>query len=208
MFKNAKYDVIGNITGANMINGLVSTILSQKKLYKSSGYVGVFEIDEYAITSITKFFQPTHVVVLNTLRDQLDRYGEVENILARWEESFRTLTDTVTIYANATDPGVFRVFSPVKKNLRVQWYGIPEKYLKKTRQVLGDYVFCHSCGTRLEYAGIYIAHIGVWRCDTCGNYPKKYFVYEDNDLSQLKHLPDYTVINSEPVYLLSKDVGI
>lgn len=208
IFKKAKYEVIGNTTGANMINGLVSTILTQKKPYKNSEYVGVFEIDEYALSVIAKYIQPTHVVVLNTLRDQLDRYGEVENILTRWEEVFKSVTDTVTIYANASDPGVYRVFSSIKKNQKVQWYGVPEKYLSNSKRVLGDYVFCHSCGGRLEYAGVYVAHIGTWRCDNCGNYPIKYFVYSRSDLEHLKNLPSYSVINSEPVYLLSKEVGI
>ena len=84
--------VTGNVSGANLLGGLVSTILLDTTWYgKPRGDVGVFEIDEFTLPLVLKNISPTVLVLLNLSRDQLDRYGETDIIFDRWKESVSLL---------------------------------------------------------------------------------------------------------------------
>lgn len=77
--------VLGNETGGNIVNGIVSSIL----LHMSwSGTLpatrAVFEVDEFALPHVMAHLTPDALVLLNLSRDQLDRFGETDTIVDRW----------------------------------------------------------------------------------------------------------------------------
>ncbi|GIW69286.1 MAG: hypothetical protein KatS3mg101_0033 [Patescibacteria group bacterium] len=82
--------VTTNASGANLENGLASAIiLSQPLLSKKRPNYFVLEVDEFTLPIVLEKLKPTTVVLLNISRDQLDRYGETDLILERWEYSLR-----------------------------------------------------------------------------------------------------------------------
>lgn len=82
------YSVVTNASGANLTNGLVSALLSVKHLFnKHPTDYAVLEVDEFALPSILRQLPVKGAVLLNLSRDQLDRYGETDLILEKWEHA-------------------------------------------------------------------------------------------------------------------------
>ncbi len=91
------------------------------------GGIGVFEVDEGALSPIAGALQPRAVVLMNLFRDQLDRYGELETIAERWDElaRSRSLGPATTLVLNADDPalaylGTGRLEGPTDRPDRLQ----------------------------------------------------------------------------------------
>lgn len=90
--------VINNSTGANLINGITSSILLSTDLFgRLDTDIGVFEVDEFALPDLLDVFTPDHLVLLNLSRDQLDRYGEVDIIFEKWESAVLKLKNKATL---------------------------------------------------------------------------------------------------------------
>jgi len=200
------YDALTNASGANMLNGVLSSILVQKKFKKNDGYIGVFEVDEFALRSVTEILAPTHILFLNVVRDQLDRYGEVRNVLGLWRKILDTNPEC-SIIANAYDPGLSWVCESVSKNA-IHWYGIPEQFLKNDSAVLGDSSYCFFCNHKLKYDGTYVSHLGKWNCPACKKKSEQGFVWHTKDLHSLGALPDYMSINMQGIFLLTQLLNI
>lgn len=154
--------VVHNASGANLINGVVSSLLvSSKKDW------GLFEIDENVLPIICKSIDPNIIVLLNLFRDQLDRYGEIDTIATKWKKSLATLPPETTVIANADDPLV----TVITESLQVKkvYIGLENPLLyRKTIQHATDTIYCPKCGTRLTYGGLYYSHLGKWSCGSCG----------------------------------------
>lgn len=96
--------VVHNTTGANLINGVVSEILTSFNWSGNFDYdYGVFEIDEFSLPKVLKFIHPSAVCLLNLSRDQLDRYGETDIIFDRWLEVFALHPEIPLIYDAQTE---------------------------------------------------------------------------------------------------------
>lgn len=72
--------VFTNKTGSNFTRGIASSVLSQ---IKSDGEfpfdVAVIELDEAHAVQFVQKVTPAYVVALNIMRDQLDRFGEIDH---------------------------------------------------------------------------------------------------------------------------------
>lgn len=161
--------VVHNGTGANLLNGIVSSFIRHADfLGRISADVGIFEVDENSLPVVLRYITPKRIVLLNLFRDQLDRYGEVDVIVEKWEKALSSLPKETQVIINSDDPGVAWLGKCVKGN--VVYFGVddPQEFLK-TAEHATDSTFCPNCGTRLAYAGIYYSHIGLWNCPKCGN---------------------------------------
>lgn len=72
--------VVTNATGSNMTRGLIAALIEDMTYFgtlKRTDWF-VFEMDEAYAPIFTKNISPKLVVGLNVLRDQLDRYGEID----------------------------------------------------------------------------------------------------------------------------------
>ena len=79
------FSVVSNHTGSNLRRGVLSTlILEFSEILKVKPDYLVLELDEASVPSVLKSF-PKHksfyLMVLNLSRDQLDRYGEIDNLV-------------------------------------------------------------------------------------------------------------------------------
>ncbi len=70
---------VSNRAGSNMSRGIASALLEHANwLGKLDADIGLFEVDEAFTEDVAKKLHPRTIVVLNLLRDQLDRYGELD----------------------------------------------------------------------------------------------------------------------------------
>lgn len=150
--------VITNASGANLLNGVVSSILI------SENYDwGVFEIDENTLPQVIKFIKDIKIIVLlNLFRDQLDRYGEVDAIAKKWKEALENFSGKLIL--NSDDPEIVSL-----GNKNSLYFGLEDtKLFQKNPEHAMDSQFCPLCGTRLSYTGTFYSHLGHWQCLKCG----------------------------------------
>ncbi len=160
--------VIHNATGANLLNGVVSSFIRHADfLGRITADVGIFEVDENSLPIVLRYMKPSRIVVLNLFRDQLDRYGEVDVIIEKWEKAFAALPKETQVIINADDPGVAYLGKSVPGT--VIYFGVQDKtkFLNVAEHAT-DSTFCPKCGNRLRYDGIYFSHLGLWTCPACG----------------------------------------
>lgn len=98
LLRSLDYNVVTNDTGANLLNGIVSTCLLNTNLLGRFSYdYGVFEVDEFSLPIILSYFDPSVLVLLNLSRDQLDRHGEVDIIFDKWCSALSKLKNTYLV---------------------------------------------------------------------------------------------------------------
>lgn len=174
--QNTNERVIYNAEGANLLSGVASVLIQRQEEITSRPAWCVFECDENALPSIMNQTQPTAVVLLNLFRDQLDRYGEVNTIAARWKDLFMNHPE-VTYVVNADDP---LIASLVGDCPRVQAYSVPQRMM--TQKELGydvDSIYCPLCRAPLEYTRIAYSHIGAYKCRSCAFTRPKHEQYDE-----------------------------
>src|SRR5215468_6774258 len=93
-----RMSVAHNASGANLLSGVASTLLSSR-----GAELGLFEVDEAALPEVARRVRPRVVALGNLFRDQLDRYGELEHIAERWRILAAELPETLFV-VNADDP--------------------------------------------------------------------------------------------------------
>lgn len=72
--------VVTNGTGSNMTRGLISALVEDMTYFGSLKATDwfIFEMDEAYVQVFTEDLSPHLTLGLNVLRDQLDRYGEID----------------------------------------------------------------------------------------------------------------------------------
>jgi UDP-N-acetylmuramyl tripeptide synthase len=151
-----------NGSGANLVSGVVSTLIDAR-----DAELGLFEVDEGAFPEIARRIRPRAVCLGNLFRDQLDRYGELEQIAERWRAAVAELPEATTLVANADDPQVGDL--AVSRAGSVT-FGIDDPaQARPTLQHASDSKYCLRCGTPYVYAAVYVGHLGDYRCPACGH---------------------------------------
>lgn len=114
--------VFTNRTGSNFTRGVVAALLSDIDLKgKLSADIAVLELDEAHAVRFVKAVQPRYSLLLNVMRDQLDRFGEID-ATARLLSIVAEHT-TQTIVVNREDPRLVRVVGKLPQD-RVQYFGL------------------------------------------------------------------------------------
>jgi len=89
---SAGYSVTTNASGANLTNGILTSIFLNTNLWgKVTDDFAVLEVDEFNLPDILSYMKPSYLILTNLSRDQLDRYGEVDIILTRWHDGLSFL---------------------------------------------------------------------------------------------------------------------
>lgn len=162
------YKVISNETGANLVNGIASKLISHSD-WKGhiDADVAVFEIDEYMLGPLVTEVSPEAILVLNLFRDQLDRYGEVNAISNRWKKIFADLPKETKLFLNGDDPELY--YLGQHAGATVYYFGLAKK-LMKLRKIPhdADSIYCPQCNEKLSYSAISYSHLGDFNCKNCG----------------------------------------
>jgi UDP-N-acetylmuramyl tripeptide synthase len=162
-----EYSVFQNEEGANMLNGIGTTLLRNSTLWgKIRGDVAIFEVDENNLPKVLEQITPTAIVFLNLFRDQLDRYGEIHTIAEKWKHVLKKLPATTKIILNADDPEIRHLIKEVKG--KTFYFSIPTEYFQKKESSHDvDSSHCPNCGTKLQFSKIAYSHIGKYFCKNC-----------------------------------------
>ena len=156
-----RFRVAHNRSGANLVSGIASTLLSA-----GDAELGLFEVDEGALPEVARRLRPRAVLLANLFRDQLDRYGELELVAGRWREAVRDLADA-TLIVNADDPVVGDFVSAAPRSVT---FGLDDPdHARPALQHAADSKYCLRCGTPYVYAAAYVGHLGNYRCPQCGH---------------------------------------
>lgn len=164
--------VVHNEAGANLVNGLITTLLERTSLTgRLKADFGILEVDENVIPIVLPQIKPKYIITLNLFRDQLDRYGEIDNITRKWGEAIAKLPSDTTLIVNGDDPALAYLGQQAatgKNPVQVKYFGLsqPELYLDEIPHAV-DSTYCPACGTALDYKGVYLSHQGDYNCPNC-----------------------------------------
>lgn len=156
---------ITNAGGANLLQGIVSALLPYAS---ATGRLrvrrAVLEIDEATFPRVANGAPPSLAVVTNVLRDQLDRYGEVDHALEMIRRALQN--PVVTLVANADDPLTASIGTGREMTRFFGFEGMEDGGFFPMVQSADarDGAFCLRCGSELEYGRFYYGQMGVYRC--------------------------------------------
>jgi len=145
-----------NRSGANLLSGVASTLLSSP-----GAELGLFEVDEAALPEVARRVGPRVVALGNLFRDQLDRYGELEHVATRWRAAVAALPGTLLV-VNADDPLLGELARGREPTVT---YGLDDpRHARESLQHAADSTYCLVCGAPYDYAAAYVGHLGDYRC--------------------------------------------
>jgi UDP-N-acetylmuramyl tripeptide synthase len=151
-----------NRSGANLVSGIASTLLTQR-----DAELGLLEVDEGALPEVVRRVRPRAVLLGNLFRDQLDRYGELEHLAERWRAATKELPESTALVVNGDDP---QVGDLARGRAGAIAYGIDDpRHSRPTLEHAADSRYCVACGTPYEFAAAYVGHLGDYRCPACGH---------------------------------------
>ena len=156
-----------NRAGNNMETGITGALLeanSERRRTAGTVRVGVFECDELYTVRVLPRLKPTHFVLLNLFRDQLDRYGEIDHTQDAIASALESSPQTVLIF-NADDPLCSSIADRVP-NPRVP-FGIKGATGTETSR-MAESRFCAKCNAPLDYEYLQYGQLGAYRCPACG----------------------------------------
>jgi UDP-N-acetylmuramyl tripeptide synthase len=150
-----------NAAGANLVSGVASALLAAPR-----AELGLFEVDEAALPEVARRVRPRALCLGNLFRDQLDRYGELEAVAARWRGAVRELGDAALV-VNGDDP---QVGDLAREAPRAIAFGVDDpRHARPALQHAADSKWCVRCGTAYRFATAYVGHLGDYRCPSCGH---------------------------------------
>jgi UDP-N-acetylmuramyl tripeptide synthase len=160
--------VVHNREGANMAGGVASTLLAAARgRDRMAGELGLFEIDEFWLDQIVPELSPRGILLGNLFRDQLDRYGELDTIADRWAAVACTPAGRgARLVLNADDPLIADLGRDAPS---VTYFGVEDPSMAMPEmQHASDSKHCRRCGAAYVYDVVYLGHLGVYRCPSCG----------------------------------------
>ena len=200
------FKVVHNSSGANLINGLITALLSSADITgKISADYAILEVDENILPLLLKDCQPKYILALNLFRDQLDRYGEVDTIAQRWSQAIAPLPEDTTIVLNADDPTLSSLGQQLSQ--KVLYFGLnePELYLAEIPHAV-DSIYCPRCGHLLDYRGVYLSHLGDYHCPSCG-FAKSQLTLDSREHPQIL-IGVYNKYNTLAASVLTQAIGL
>lgn len=115
--------VFSNPTGSNFTRGVISSMLAEITLSgRLNADMAVLELDEAHALKFAAEVKPTHSLLLNVARDQLDRFAEIDStakLLAQLAEQ-----TTIGVVLNLNDSFVSRIAGRVPDAVRVTYFGV------------------------------------------------------------------------------------
>ncbi len=167
VLERAGVPLVHNSAGANMAGGVASTLLAAARRGDGiDGELGLFEVDEFWLDRVAPQLRPRVVTLGNLFRDQLDRYGELETIADRWAAMVAGLPPSARLAANADDPLIADLG---RGHPGAVFFGVQDPAMAiPEMQHASDSKRCRNCGAPYVYEAIYLGHLGVYHCPSCG----------------------------------------
>lgn len=216
VFETAGLKVVQNTKGANLLSGLLTTLVESTNLSgKVMADVVVLEVDEQTIPQFFQAVTPTHFVIHNFFRDQLDRYGEIDILIDKIEE---VIDPQTTLVLNADDPLVRQI--SFDTNRGAIYYGVNKTpYSLEEMSQVREAKFCPNCNRKLEYEFFHYSQLGNYQCECGFGKPACEYAAEDVNLKagtfrvgtttyQIQYRNLYFIFNAMAVVAMAKEYGI
>lgn len=216
VFETAGLRVVSNTKGANLLSGLLTTLVDATSLSgKVKADVVVLEVDEQTIPQFFQAVTPTHFVIHNFFRDQLDRYGEIDILINKIEEAIDPQT---TLVLNADDPLVRQI--SFETNREAIYYGVNQtNYSLEEMSQVREAKFCPNCNRKLEYEFFHYSQLGGYGCECGFVKPECNYSADDVDLKagtfkvgettyKIQYRNLYFIFNAMAVVAMAKEYGI
>ncbi|MEV7647607.1 MurT ligase domain-containing protein [Arthrobacter sp. NPDC089319] len=114
--------VFTNRTGSNFTRGVVASVLGDSDARgRLDADIAVLELDEAHAVHFVKLVRPRYSLLLNVMRDQLDRFGEIETTAGFLRQIAAATTDAVVL--NREDPRILALATAVAAP-RVEYFGL------------------------------------------------------------------------------------
>jgi UDP-N-acetylmuramyl tripeptide synthase len=114
--------VFTNPSGSNFTRGIVASLLDHVDEHGHlKADVAVLELDEAHAVHFVRQAPPRFVLVLNVLRDQLDRFGEIDHTARLLSKVVAATTDGVVL--NRED-SLVRKLAPTGSKVEVRYFGL------------------------------------------------------------------------------------
>ncbi|MBM7050470.1 Mur ligase family protein [Rothia sp. ZJ1223] len=118
--------VFTNRTGSNFVRGVAAALLGEMSLTgKLDADIAVLELDEAHAVHFVKMVKPDYALLLNVLRDQLDRFGEIDT--TRRMLSTVAAATTGTVVLNREDSRIRRIADDVATGTNIEYFGLSPK---------------------------------------------------------------------------------
>lgn len=115
--------VFTNPTGSNFKRGVISSILEKSTINGNLNYdIAVLELDEAHAVHFVREVPPRYCLLLNVMRDQLDRFGEIDTTADMLRAIARATSNTVVL--NRDDPRLQTFYSDKEIKATVRTFGI------------------------------------------------------------------------------------
>ena len=166
VLEHAGIGLVHNRAGANMAGGVASALLAAARRGSAiEGELGLFEVDEFWLDRVAAQLRPRAIVLGNLFRDQLDRYGELDTIADRWAALAASMGST-RLALNADDPLIADLG---RERAGVTYFGVEDPAMAVAEmQHASDSKHCRRCGAAYVYDAVYLGHLGVYHCRSCG----------------------------------------
>lgn len=114
--------VFTNRTGSNFTRGVAAALLGEvDSRGRLKADIAVLELDEAHAVHFVKAIQPRHSLLLNVMRDQLDRFGEIDYTANLLKVVAEHTTETVVI--NREDPRLLSIGKALPEE-KVHYFGL------------------------------------------------------------------------------------
>ncbi|NMC35759.1 Mur ligase family protein [Candidatus Beckwithbacteria bacterium] len=215
ILQKSKIKAVSNPSGSNLLRGIASALIDVSPKIKTA----VWEIDEAALIPVTTQVKPTHILLTNLFRDQLDRYGEIDTIAKKWLKLLQALPKTILLL-NRDDPSLVYIGSQLPQH-KIVYFGLEPSNNKQIPTHGADAIFCPNCHKPLQYQSITYSHLGNYTCNCGFKQPKAQFVAKHLELKTSQLLFDiedqkylaplsgmYNIYNSLAAIALAKNLAI
>ena len=184
-------DVLTNPTGANMMQGIVSTFLSAHGK-KGRKKFAVLEIDEASLSKVTRYIKPKLFVFTNIFRDQMDRYGEIYTTYQMILDGAAQAPEA-TILANGDSP----IFNSKDTPNPLIYYGFNHQAdHEQFADPNTDGVLCPHCQHILHYKMITYANLGKYYCPNC-DFKRPELAYQLTQLGEMTNVSSVFTVDEE-----------
>ena len=212
--RSAGENFINNFEGANMLDGIISTFAIQGN---NNTKLAVIEIDEGSIKKVMKYITPTKFVINNFFRDQIDRFGEIDTLIATIGEQLEG--KKIQLILNSDDPFVTRLSKYGEDNI---YFGIAKDAYQFSDFGISESKCCPNCGMELIYDHVHYSQLGFYKCSKCDfeHQDVKYEVTKatvepfinmninNGKILETKLAGDYNIYNLLAAYSLLKELGL
>jgi UDP-N-acetylmuramyl tripeptide synthase len=115
--------VLTNASGSNFTRGVVTAVAAESTWSgRLERDVAVLELDEAYAVRFVEQVPPDVVVVLNVMRDQMDRFGEIDHTARLLGRAVAAATRLVVL--NRDDPRVAALAAQAAPGVEVHWFGV------------------------------------------------------------------------------------